>query len=543
MHKRPGLCWGVMLLTLGLAAPTSAWAAPPQANDDPVIQAIAATIDRHLQADWSARGIQSAPLAEETEWLRRVHLDLVGRIPRVSEVRDHLKNTDPNKREKLVAQLLASSAHAGHQAHITRLHWFPQANGDFRVSFGVDQFENWLRSQYQANTPVDAMVRKLLTVEKVPGPRGVFRLPEDEERDPAGAQIIGFYQAQEVKPETLAAATTRIFMGVKLECAQCHDHPFAPFTREQFWEFSAFFGEFTPLSPVLPSFVGPLQPQYDRNRVNIPGTDRELEARFLDGSTPTWVSERSPRQELAQWLTSPANPYFAKNHVNRLWAQYFGIGLINPVDEISRENPPSHPALLEELTQAFISHGYNQRALIQGMLQSQAYQRTSQLTHPSQADPHRFARMPVKGLSGLQIYNSLLIATGSTVAMTQTNPSFFDRTPRAAFVNAFPLAARSTETETSILQALLLMNGPEISKETDIAQSSTLAAIADAPFLSVEEQIEALSMAALSRQPTDAERERYASYVERGGPSGDRARALADIFWVMLNSTEFLFNH
>src|SRR5262249_29926956 len=132
--------------------------------------------------------------------------------------------------------------------------------------------------------------------------------------------ISGFYQANEAKPDTVGAAVSRLFVGVKLECAQCHDHPFAPYTREQFWEVAAFFAELNPLTGQPPSFVGPVRPQSERNRLGIPNTEKQVVAKFFDGSDPNWTYDRTPRQELGDWLTRAENPFFAKNLANRTWA-------------------------------------------------------------------------------------------------------------------------------------------------------------------------------------------------------------------------------
>jgi hypothetical protein len=357
--------------------------------------------------------------------------------------------------------------------------------------------------------------------------------------------LAGFYQTNEVKPELLGSAISRLFLGTKLECAQCHDHPFAPYSKQQFWEFAAFFGEFTPLPPVPPTFVGPLTPQYEKNRVTIPNTDRTVEAKYFDGGLPEWVDSRTPREELARWLTAPDNPFFARNLANRTWAKFFGVGLIDPVDEPGDANPPSHPELLDELSRAFVASGFDNRFLVRAITRTRAYQLGSRMTHPTQADPRRFARMNMKALSGNQIYDSFLIATGAK-EQVQPREQFFDfnnQFPRNQFRTAFPTALKPTEAQTSILQALMLMNGQLVADQTSLDRSEILAAVIDAPFLDSGKKVEALFLAAVTRPPTDDERERYASYIDRGGPSGDKKKAVADVFWVLLNSTEFLFNH
>jgi hypothetical protein len=507
--------------------------------------ALAARLDRLLEADWAARGVKPAAPADDAEFLRRAYLDLLGRAPRVAETRAFLADADPAKRTKLIDRLLVMPGHARHFAATTRTDWLPQADSDNRFFGTGDQFEGWLRDQYRANTPADEVVRRLLGAKLGSGSQIRFGIDGDGPPRRGTDPVRAFYEANEFKPEQLAAAASRLFLGVKLECAQCHDHPFAPLSREQFWQMAAFFGDFAPLPPVPPSFVGPLQPQYTKNRIAVPNADRTVAAVFFDGEVPEWTNDREPREELGRWIAAADNPFFARNVANRTWARFFGIGIVDPVDEPGDANPPSHPEVLDELAKGFAAAKFDNRFLIRVITRTKAYQLTSRLSHPTQADARRFARMPLKGLTGGQIYDSFVAATGYKGAGFQPNEDFFDprgRSPRGQFQKAFP-GGKPTEARTSILQALMMMNGAAVADQTTLATSEVLAAVADAPFLSTEGRVETLFLAALTRFPTPDERERFASYVDRGGPSGDKQKALADVFWALLNSTEFLFNH
>jgi hypothetical protein len=232
--------------------------------------------------------------------------------------------------------------------------------------------------------------------------------------------------------------------------------------------------------------------------------------------------------------------------VNRVWQMYFGIGLLDPIDEPSDANPPSHPKLLDELTKAFAEAEYDLKLLVRGLVASRAYQLTSRQTDSSQDDPRRFARMNLKGLNGSQIYDSFVVATGMR-NNPQMNQQYYDPgnggMSKFAFRTLFPIPQRPTETQTSILQALTVMNGRLVADQTSISRGEVLPAVADAPFLDTAGKVEALFYATLTRKPTPEEKEKFTSYVDRGGPSGDKNKALADVFWVLLNSTEFLFNH
>ncbi len=534
-----------------LLATSAAWAgdAPLSTNksDTPkAVRRITTAIDKHIADDWTARKITPAPPADDEEFCRRVYLDVLGRIPKVAEVRAFAEDTTPDKRAKLVVLLLSKPGYAANTAARLRAAWLPETVSDqFKVYLG-EQYEQYLRRKLMANEPLDKIVRQTLTADVGVGPRGRAGFNGQGTTDPDLQAIQFFYQALEAKPENLGATTTRAFLGTKLECAQCHDHPFAPYSRTQFWQFAAFFAEFTPLPPTGPSFVGPLEPQHDKNRLVVPGLNKQVVAKFMDGTAPKWGDTKSPRQELADWVLDPKNPMFARNMVNRVWQMYFGVGLLDPVDEPGDANPPSHPKLLDELTAAFADAEYDLKVFVRGLTASRAYQLTSRQTDDTQADPRRFARMNMKGLNGSQIYDSFVVATGMRTN-PQANQQYYDPgnggMSRFAYRSLFPIPQKPLETQTSILQALTVMNGKLVADQTSISRGEVLAAVADAPFLDSAGKVDALFYSTLTRKPTPEEKEKFTSYVDRGGPSGDKNKALADVFWVLLNSTEFLFNH
>ncbi|MFO0936961.1 MAG: DUF1549 domain-containing protein [Gemmataceae bacterium] len=520
---------------------------PATFADDPARE-LARAIDQALTADWARQNVHPAPQADDLAFLRRASLDLVGQIPSLEEVQSFLRDNSANKREKLLDRLLASKQHAVHLASVTRTEWMPQSLGNFRLQLQGTEFEAWLEAQFQKNAHFDEIARAILEAEATVGQRGMIDFGNRRETGDKQA-LSAFYVVADGKPEEMAAMTSRLFLGIKLECAQCHDHPFAPYTREQFWEFAAFFGEFTPLSPVAPSFVGPLLPQFESNRITIPNTTREVTARYFTGGEPVWKADRSPRRELADWLTVEGKPLFARNLANRLWAHLFGIGLIDPIDEPGEANPPNHPAVLNVLTDAAIRTKYDLRVLLKGIALSRAYQQTSRLTHPSQSDLRQFARMPTKGLTGHQIYDSLLTATGQSANIlkeTAQNRRFAANEAqggtRGEFVSRFPQSNRRTESATSILQSLMLMNGKFISSLTTEEKNPLVGRLANSAGTS-REAVELLFLSTLSRYPSRTERETFELYLESGGPAEDYSRAVGDLFWVLVNSTEFLLNH
>jgi hypothetical protein len=500
------------------------------------VAALAARIDQLIESSCADNGVKPAPLADDAEFVRRVYLDLAGRIPHVSEVHKFFDEKSPNKRRELVEELLKGPHYVNHLTNVWRALILPQNNNQ-QVQFLAGQIEGWLRPRLRDNKAYDQLVRELLTA-PVTVNRG--RVPQAGGSD-AGA--AAFYQANESKPENVAAATSRLFLGIKLECAQCHNHPFASWSRNQFWQFAAFFSGIRPQQPQAGVFSQVLEDPSKRE-IKIPNTDKTVQARFLDGEEPKWKDGQPSRAALAEWLTSADNPFFAKAIANRMWGHFFGLGIIDPVDDFGEANAPSHPELLDELGRAVVKHNFDLQFLIRAITASRTYQRTSRMTDSSQEDLRSFARMPLKGLTPEQIFDSLALATGYREG--QQNPGGFNRFngARAEFLTKFANSSdKRTEFQTSILQALSLMNGKFISDATSLDRSETLAGLLDAPFLDDRQRLDALHLAALSRPMRAREAERLVSYVNRGGPSGDKRRALADIFWVLLNSSEFILNH
>jgi hypothetical protein len=237
-------------------------------------------------------------------------------------------------------------------------------------------------------------------------------------------------------------------------------------------------------------------------------------------------------------MTGSENQYFARTAANRIWAHFFGIGIIEPVDDLSEQNPPSHPELLDELAHQLVAHQFDLKYLMRAITASQTYQRSSAAS--SHGDVRLFSHMPVKAMTAEQLYDSLEQAT-------YRGDSFGNQpgaaSPRSEFVAKFASQEKRTEAQTSILQALTLMNGNMIADATSIERSNTLAAVADAPFMDTKQRIDTLYLVTLGRKPTAQESEKLIKYVSDGGARGEPKAALTDVFWALLNSGEFMLNH
>ena len=471
---------------------------------DPAVE-LAARIDHHVSNVWREEQIQPAQRADDAEFFRRVSLDLTGQIPPAADVRAFLEDARSEKRREVVERLLHSAAFARHWSTVLRADWVPQASEPLG-----DAFARWLESQLREGASFDQLARSILTASMRPAAD-----------NPQQAAARSFLIANDFKPENLAANTARQFVGLNLDCAQCHNHPFARWTQDQFWEFAAFFAE-------TPTDAATAAPQ-----ITIPQTEKTVTARFPDGSEPAEQAGIDPRVQLVDWMTLPDNRYFSRNAVNRVWAYFLGSGLVEPLDDLSGAVQPSHPELLDELADAFTKSGYDLRFLIRAITASQAYQLSSvkALGPPDQLNPQLFAKMPVRPLSDEQLLGSLLLATGISP------PS---ESERREFVAQFRRLDRRPEPETSVLQSLFRMNCPATARATDTAAHTMLGAVVSAPFLDMHDKIETLYLTTLSRYPTTDEATAMIAYVR--GASAE-AKGFADVVWVLLNCAEFSLNH
>jgi hypothetical protein len=518
--------------------PGPAFASAAERRGDLSPAGLAVLIDRRLEEKW--HGVEPAPPADDAEFLRRVYLDLAGRIPRVNEVRDFLEDPASDRRERVVERLLDCSQYVSHFSNAWWKLLVPSAENQ-QFAAQAAGFKTWLHEQVRDNTPYDKIVRDLLTA---PLPNDASPANGAGGVSQQSSSAVGYLLANEVKPENLAASTSRIFLGVRLECAQCHDHPFARWSRSQFWETAAFFtsGAQAPEPPSDPD-QAPARSSLPR-AITFPGTDKVVRPKFLGANDSAVTESAEPRTALAQWLTAADNPYFAPTAVNRIWAHFFGIGLTDPVDdEPTAENPLRHPELLAELSAQFVAHDYDIKYLMRAVTATRAYQRTSAQSHSSQVDPRAFARMAVRGLTPEQVFDSVALAVGfKENAANPARPGNLNSS-REDFLNRFAGQERAVDKQTSILQALALMNGKFVAAATSLDRSTTLAAVADVPFMTVQQKIETLYLAALSRLPRPEEAQRLSAYVSAGGPRGDPREALSDVFWALLNSAEFILNH
>jgi hypothetical protein len=484
----------LVILSMGLAQTS-----PGESPAD-----LAAWIDARLEAGWRAKGLPPRPVAGDDVFLRRAYLELTGTIPSVADAHDFLESTSAGKRERLIHSLLDDKRYAEHYARLWARTMAPAGNTR-------GPFEAWLRAEFAKNTPFDQVARAVLTAKG----------------DATKASPAAFYLAVGSTPERVAEAVARGFLGVRLGCAQCHNHPFTKWKREHFWGLAAFFaGNGTAPGQVNDGFTTKITP--------TEGT-REFDAKFLEGPAPQFPEGRSPRAVLADWLVTPQNHFFAANVVNRVWQDLCGNGLVSTIDDLDTLDAAERKQILDDLAAKFAANGFNLRWLIEGICMTKAYQQASAAGNESGS-----AQRPVRTLSPDQVFASLDQAL-SLKKGRALSPRY---TPEGQNLMARLEEARGsnpTDFKGGIPQALLLMNGSLVSRATSLEDSLTLRAVIEAPFLKEAEKLDTLFLAAYSRLPRADERDRLLKVV-RAKPDDREAQrqAYANIFWALLNSPEFI---
>lgn len=490
----------------------------------------AGEIDRLAAEKWKKLGLRPSPVCDDATFLRRATLDLAGRLPTVDETRQFLADDTPDKRVRLVDRLLDSPDYPAFFA----LKWSVILRNS-RLA-GAEQaayaFHNWIRDQIARNRPYDEFVR------------GIVAAAGEWQDAPA---INWYWQSRDDQLHTVTADTAQLFLGLRLQCARCHHHPYERWGQADYYGLAGFFTRLGRKS------FGEPPPYFHAANVTTgernPLTGRPPEPRFLDGETPTFTPEQDPRHALVDWMARPDNPYFARAFVNRMWGHFFGIGLVQEVDDMRGTNPPSNPEILDYLAGEFLRSKFDMRHVIRLIATSRLYQLSSEPLPENEQDRQNFARFYARRL----IAEVLLDAVDQTCG-TRSHFSNMSATSRAVdlphegfgsyFLDAFDRPQRVTVCEcerspgATLAQVLLLANSDEI--ENKIADGNgRIARLMQQPA-PPEAVVEELYLAAFSRYPTDQERRTAGDYLTS---AEDRRRAAEDLLWTLLNSREFTFNH
>jgi hypothetical protein len=508
--------WQTRILAV-LAVAATAGRAPAAGGPD--VAELASRIDRLVEARLEAEGLRPAEAADDAEFLRRVHLDLHGVVPTAEQAARFLADTDPARRTRLIDELLAGPRYGEYLGDVWQGYLISPLADDRRTR--ADRLRRWLADRFNTRT-WDRVATELLTA--------AGKLEEN----PAVSYLVEGRLPRTV-PD-LTDLTSRYFLGVRLSCAQCHDHPFVAWRRQDFWGMAAFFAQVqTPGKSKLVYQVG----LRDDSALTLDslvkdGTPDGFLSRpptFLGGAEPRAAKGTPSRAALAAWMTAPDNPYFARAAANRTWARLFGRGIVNPPDDMHEANPPSHPELLDLLARRFVESGFDLKFLTRAVVLSRAYQRTSRPGSAPEQQAALFGRMSVKVLSAGQLYDSLVVALGPPERVRGADAR---QDPRDEFTQFFGEAGDPDPTayRRGIPHLLRLMNSGQFAGRNAAARLARPGAAAD-------DVAAGLFLTVLSRRPTADEAELFRRHAARVGAVEVAARELA---WALVMTSEFSLN-
>jgi len=503
--------------------PGFAWKPLPQNN----------YIDRAVDAKLQRLKIQPSPLVDDAGFLRRASLDLTGQLPAPADVRAFTADPSKTKRATLIDKLIASPAFVDHWT--LKFGDLLQNSRKYLGEKGAYEFREWLRDSLARNQPYDRMVREMLVA------RG------SSYENPAA----NFYRVTR-DPKPTMEKTTQVFLGVRMVCAQCHDHPFERWTQNQYYEMAAFFSAVG----LRPGYEVGEEILFDQRQdfdMKHPKDGRVMNPKFILPATfsggakvPTDVRRRTA---YAEWLTARDNPFFAKSTANRVWSYFFGRGIIDPVDDIRASNPPSNPALLDALTKDFLDHDFDLRHLMRTIVNSRVYQASIATNEWNQNDTDNFSHAMPRRIGAEALMDALALATGVRPVFPEAPPDTRaeqvndPHIGKDGFLDLFGRPARESSCECerrsdlSLPQALNLVNGRTISDAVADANGRVAKAILSGrPDNDV---VAELYMASLSRPPAAAELESGVKYLQSGGGRAARAQ---DLLWALVNSKAFLYN-
>jgi hypothetical protein len=484
-------------------------------------------IDALVDAKLKKLRIAPSGLCDDETFLRRAYLDIIGMLPTVEEYHRFMDSKAPDKRERLVDELLNRKEFA----ELWVLKWAEllQIRSSNQVSYKATLlYYNWLQDRIARNVPTDEWVQELLGASG-----GTFKSP-----------ATNYYQ-NETDILKVSENVAQVFMGMRIQCAQCHNHPFDRWTMNDYYGFAAFFAQIgrkatdDPRETVVFNSGG--------GEVVHPVSKLAMAPKFLGGATPN-VSGQDRRVVLAKWLASPDNPYFATNLANRVWAHFFGTGIIHEPDDVRVSNPASNPELLQELGRRFTAYKYDFKRLVRDICTSRTYQLETRPNESNAADTRNFARAGLRRIKAETFLDCISQVTETRnkfpgLPLGARAVQIADGGVSTYFLTTFGRATRETvcscevKLDPTLSQSLHLLNGETT---TQRIQAGNLVGRRLGEKKAPAEVVAELYLRCLSRRPTARERSRLDALV---AAEPDKKKALEDIFWALLNAREFMFNH
>ncbi len=485
-------------------------------------------IDQLVDAKLQKLNLRSSTLCSDSDYLRRAYLDVIGTLPAPDDVRRFLSDQRPDRRARLIDELLQRPEYADYWA----LKWSDWLRVE-RASLGhagAHAYYRWIKDSFAANKPFDRFARELLTAD------GLLR------DAPAGHLFKSVKQ-----PGEQAATISQVLLGVRIECAKCHHHPFDRWSQQDYFGMEAFFTQVA----FKPSPQGEMLLARSAGATKHPRTGEEIFAHPLGEPMPSTSPPGDRRKLLADWMTAPQNPFFAKNLANRMWAHFLGRGIIEPVDDVRLTNPPSNPELLDALAKHFMESGFNTQQLIRTITASRTYQLSAQPNPTNARDEQNYSRALLKRLDAEVLFDAVCQVTGVPEKFNGMPEGYraiqlWDSQVNHYFLKLFGRPVRATAceceraTEPSVSQVLHVLNSPELQAKLSHEAGSIARLVRQHPSDDAR-LVEELYLTILSRPPTDSDKLVAVKYLQEH--ASQRRAAAEDLAWSLLNTLEFVFNH
>ncbi len=484
-------------------------------------------IDGHMHNKFKNLRIIPSELCTDEEFIRRVTLDVTGRLPTVEEYNAFLANVDPKKREKLVDELLTRKEFV----EIWVMKWAEllTIRTTNQISYkSMLLYYTWLQERVANNVPMNVMVQELLGSNG-----GTF------------ANAATNYYQNETNTLKVAENVAQVFMGMRMQCAQCHNHPFDRWTMDDYYSFAAFFSQIGRKRGEDPREI--IVFNSGSGDVRHPVGNRVMAPKFLGGETPD-VAGKDRRQVMANWLASDENPFFAQNLSNIVWAHFFGKGIIQEVDDVRISNPPVNKELIDALSEKLRGYNYDFKKLVRDICTSRAYQLSTKTNETNEKDTTNFSHATLRRMRAEVLLDAITQVTTTSnkfpglpsgaraVQIANGNTSTY-------FLTTFGRAKRETvcscevKMEPNLSQALHMLNGDTVNAKITQGGLVTTRLGEEVPH---EKIIEEIYIRCMTRKPTEKE---LTNLMELVGQEENKQQALEDVFWALLNSREFVFNH
>jgi uncharacterized protein DUF1549/uncharacterized protein DUF1553 len=485
-------------------------------------------IDDLVAAKLRKLNIQSSALCSDSDFLRRAYLDVIGTLPTADEVRAFLADQRPDRRARLIDELLKRPEYADYWA----LKWSDWLRVERQTlgHAGAHAYYRWIRDSFATNKPWDQFARELLTAE------GLLR------DAPAGYLFKSVTQ-----PGEQAATVSQVLLGVRIDCAKCHHHPFDRWSQQDYFGMEAFFTQVG----FKPTPQGELLSPRQASTTRHPRTGEEVFAHALGEPNPSQSLPGDRRRLLADWMTAPQNPFFARNFVNRVWAAFLGRGLVEPIDDVRLTNPPTNPELLDALAKHFIESKFDTHKLIRTITASRTYQLSVQPNSTNEKDEQNYSRALLKRLDAEVLFDAVCQSTGVPEKFNGMPDGYraiqlWDSQVNHYFLKLFgrPIRVTACEceraVEPSVSQVLHVLNSPELQAKLSHEAGNVARLVRRNPSDN-SALVDDLYVAILSRRPTADEESVATKYLQDHHPT--RRQAAEDLAWSLLNSLEFVFNH